>query len=193
MKFYQLAGCEPFAQYVGVTKQDDQAVDVKEAPRTVLERWREPNVEEYVGDPPSGNRKPGDYHEGAGNHFFSERARLLLASQLEDAGEFRPVHVFGREGEKFYRYWCTRLVDCLDLQRSEIRQSNPPNPNSIGWVKLPVFVEARWNGADVFRIPRDVNYEIYCSERFVDICRKHKIRGMQFSVGLHDPKPIRIR
>jgi hypothetical protein len=102
------------------------------------------------------------------------------------------VNIAGREDESFYRFWCNKLEDCLDLKRSVISNINP-KPSLIGVVKKPVFDDAKWDGRCVFRIPGDVNYLTYCCERFVDERRKHKIKGMKFCIRLFDPDPIEIR
>lgn len=193
MKFYLLGGLDSYASYMGITNADEHAISTQEAPNQKdISKWRIPLLTEYMGDPP--RKKPlrkGHYHQSAWQNYFSEFSREALTNMLETNGVFRPVKIVERE-EVFYRYWCTNVVDCLDFNRSLI--SNMHNrPDSIGVVKKPVFDETKWDGSDVFRIPRDLNHNVYCSERFVEECRKHKIKGITFGIGLFDPDPIEIR
>lgn len=193
MKFFELVGIDNFAGYVGLTTKDEDAVSRPEAPQQVETNWSAPMLYEYMGDPPRKRPfKKGHYHQAGMQHYFSTFARQMLGEFLEPVGVFRRVNIVGRDDEIFFRYWCNKVVDCLDLKRSVISNINP-KPNLIGVVKTPVFDNARWDGSNVFRVPGDGNHVVYCSERFVEECRKHKINGMKFCVGLFDPDPIEIR
>ena len=193
MQFFRLFGMDNFASYTGATPSDDAISDCDAAPVEPLHKWRTPRLMEYMGDPP--RKKPlrkGGYHQSGSAHYFTSVAREQLSSLLEQKGVFHPVKIAGRENESIDRYWLTHVVDCLDFERSVISNIHN-NPGQIGVVKVPVMDEGRWDGSDVFKIPMDTNHGFYCSERFVETCIKHKIKGMSFRIGYFDPSPIEIR
>lgn len=193
MKFYMLSGLDSYASYSGLTSKDDELLANMVAPKESEKFWQVPTLVEYMGDPP--RKKPlkkGLFHSSGSQHFYTSVARGKLAEFLEHTGVFRSVNIVGREDEQIFRYWCNKVVDCLDFKNSVIVDYNP-KPGMVGVVKKPAFDEARWDGSDIFRIPGDASHVIYCSERFVEACRQQRIKGMTFGIGYFDPDPIEIR
>jgi hypothetical protein len=190
MNFYLFTGLGAYASYEASNDPIEYIPPDPNPP--AASDWGEVTLAEYMGDPPRKKElRKGDYHSSSNAHYFSQRARDLLGSYLEDKGVFLPVTIVDRPSEKFFRYWCTNVVDCLDFERSVI--GGAKRPGSIGVVKRAVFDLLKWKGSDVFRIPDDPNLVVYCSERFVDACKQHKIKGMQFVRWLMDPDPIEIK
>lgn len=188
MDFYILSGRESYAGYCGKSEDDQQRILLQEPPDP--RQWTIPTLTEYLGNPPARPKRRGEYHSAGWAHFFSDRGIDLLGEYLEASGVCLPVRIEGR-GEQFCRYWITRVVDCLDMKRSDVR-SVADIPGSIGMIRTPVIDVGRWDGSDIFRVPGDPNVKFLATQRFVDACRIAKLKGAEFSRSMMDPNPIRI-
>lgn len=188
MDFYYLSGAEKYAGYMGFTEAEDALVNLHVPPNS--EEWIIPHLTEYLGDPPRKPLRKGDYHSSGQVHYFSERAIDCLGHVLSTSGIWLPVRIQDRV-EPFYRFWVTHKVDCLNVGESKIVNYRLiPLPNQLGVIQKPVFREDAWDGSDVFHVPGDPNNKFFVSERFVELCKKHRIKGMEFRRGYDDDHPI---
>jgi hypothetical protein len=114
---------------------------------------------------------------------FESACRGKLAS--------RPTRILDREAEHFRQVWVLNFVDCLDEAKT---MASPPGgfyKDKIGVIKRPAFDEHRWDGSDLFVVPQDPSYCLFCSETFVTQWKAAKLKGAMFSRFLMDPEAIR--
>lgn len=124
--------------------------------------------------------KLGDLHCFMGSRrLFSERA--VDALSLFSTGQLFPVELEGRD-EKFYWYWSTTVIDCLD---------NSKTKRLMHLVREPVFLEDRIGDAEVFTTPDDQKFQfhLYVTESFREKIKKAKLKGFVLRTGASDPKP----
>lgn len=126
--------------------------------------------------------------------ILSSKARNELLEILEDTGQLFPVDV---EGDPFFVYNCTRLLDICDSERCEVRYGD----NSPGgqWPKKisKIFVKPKsLDGEFLFKLnwPKPpasmvtVDYTkivppegIYATQGFADVVLAKQLKGFSFS------------
>jgi hypothetical protein len=131
------------------------------------------------GDAAKQPTKLGDFHSMNGRRVFSERA--VDALQLSSTGQLFLVELEGRD-EKFYWYWSTTIVDCLD---------NSKTKRLMHSVREPVFFEDRIGDAEVFTTPDDQKFQfhLYVTESFCEKIKRAKLKGFVLRRGASDTKP----
>ena len=132
------------------------------------------------GDAPNQPTKLGDVHCLRANaRLFSERA--VDALSLSSTGQLFPVELEGRN-EKFYWYWSTTIIDCLD---------NSKTKRLMHLVREPVFFEDRIGAAEVFTTPDDQKFQfhLYVTAAFQEKIKKAKLKGFVLRRGASDSKP----
>lgn len=150
------------------------------------------------GDPDQARRR---YEAGVGDCtvvrdfvttlVFSRKARERLASVLDATGQLFPVSV---EGDEFFIYNCTRLIDAVDREASEIRYVSGERPSQF--TRL-VFRNERVRNETLFKAnwpePKDssnsVDYStiapplsIFATQEFVGLVRESKLTGFHFKL-----------
>jgi hypothetical protein len=151
----------------------------------------EREIREYLGDPPRKPGKHGSFHKSAYSFFIRDDALPLFLRSARTSIETNVTKVTGRESEMIHQVWVTNFVDCLDLTRTSVSPKLGDMPGKIGVIKRPVFDESRWDGSDLFVVPQDPSYRLFCSEQFIEQWRAARLKGALFSQYLMDPNPIR--
>lgn len=124
----------------------------------------------------------GDLHRFNGCcRLFSERA--VDALSLAKTGHLFPVELESRS-DRFYWYWSTSMIDCLDESRTKRLMSQ---------VREPAFFEDRIGGAEIFFTPDEQNFQrvIYVTESFRAKINKSKLKGFVLKRSAFDQKPWR--
>lgn len=124
--------------------------------------------------------KLGDFHTFSGTRrLFSERAVETLS--LDQSGSLFPVELEGR-AEKFFWYWSTTIIDCLDEKNSKRLMST---------LDRPAFFEEKIGNAEIFTIPQDQKFQhdLFVTESFLDKIKKGKLKGFALHTSYFDPKP----
>ena len=126
---------------------------------------------------------------------FSEVARKLLAPQLESTGQLLP---FSIKDDKYYIYKCTRLIDAVDSQLSEIHYHPHGRPSKFLTVAFRTEISesetlfrTKWPtppdgipNIDYAKIPPPLT--IYATQEFRDKAISNGLTGFCFKpVGLH--------
>jgi hypothetical protein len=122
----------------------------------------------------------GDMHRFDGScRLFS--ARAVDALSLSQSGQLFPVELEGRT-EKFYWYWSTTVVDCLDETRST---------RLLGDLQVPAFYEDRIGDAEIFTTPNDQKFQfnLFVTESFRAKIKQAKLKGFALKRSAFDPKP----
>lgn len=104
---------------------------------------------------------------------FSKRAVDYLGSILSDNGELLPVCNNGRE---FFFFNCTKMVDCIDLEKSETVKVGK---GLVARIDGLVFVEEKLVGLKVFKI-RTLLRPLFCTQAFVDKVHQTNLQGFSF-------------
>ena len=133
------------------------------------------------GDAPKQPTKHGDYHRFYGSlRLFSERAVSEL--DLVSLGHLVPALLNDRS-EKFYWFWSSVVVDCLDEDRTQW---------SGHLVKEPAFIAARVGDAKMFTLPRDQGFQVnlwVVGDVWKERIKKARLKGMCLRKSRYDPKP----
>lgn len=137
-------------------------------------------IAEYLGDPPRKPGKHGSFHKSAYSYFVRDDALELFRGAAKGRMLSKPTTVVGRESEVFHQVWVTNFVDCLDVSNSVISPSTGKQKGKIGVIKRPAFDSSRWDGSDLFVLPQDPNYVLYCSEAFIAGWKAAKKKGIEF-------------
>ncbi len=183
MEIYMLHGGYDYMAY----KFEDTGLESKlmglQSGRVVLPSSNEVplNLEPGFGGAKSQPVKLGDVHCLFGSaRLFSERAVETL--QLERTGSLFEADLKGRS-EKFFWYWSTTIVDCLNHERT--LRSAPH------LVMEPAFHKGRVGDAEIFTVPDDqaFQFRIYVTEEFRDRIKKAKLKGFLLLRNTFDPKP----
>ena len=187
MNFFEINPRQDFASY----SVDDLGEEIVE-PRIIPPHRKVGSVlHEYLGNPPRKPGKHGDIHLSASRYFVTAKALALFAFASRDTLQSRPVTIVGREQEDIHQVWILNFVDCLDLEKTVASPSGGFYKGKIGVIKRPVFDESRWDGSDLFVIPQDPSYCLFCTENFVHQWKAARLKGALFSRFLMDPDAIR--
>jgi hypothetical protein len=148
-------------------------------------------LSEYMGLPPrSKPGRKGNFHVSAGRHFADGKALALIEKACRGRIATRPTPIEGRDAESFMQFWVLNFVDCLDRENTVASPSAGFYKAKIGVIKRAAFDERRWDGSDLFCVPEDPSYALFCTERFVADWRSEKLKGAAFSRFLFDPEAI---
>lgn len=187
MKFYEVGPRQDFAGY-WPERVDGEVGDARIPAHS---RKKEGVVNEYFGDPPTKPKKLGSFHKSAYGFFVRDDALEQFQRAARGNLITNPTTVVGRESEVFYQVWITNYVDCLDLAQTVASPSSGKAAGKIGVIKRPVFDEKRWDGSDLFVVPQDPSFCLFCSEQFVVDWQAAKKKGVVFRRFLMDPEAIR--
>jgi hypothetical protein len=185
VKFFEVAARSDHAGYW----PEEHAGEVDDLRIPKPYRGVESVVSEYLGDPPSKPRKHGSFHRSAYSGFLSEAVVDLFAEASRGRLLSSKTQIIGRDSEQFLQFWTTNFVDCLDIERTVASESRVAG--KLGVIKRPEFDESRWDGSELFVVPQDPSYCLFCSEEFVSRWKKTRKTGIVFRRFLMDPEPVR--
>jgi hypothetical protein len=169
---------------------------VSEGALFVDERITAPNrvtataLAEYLGDPPRKPGKRGDVHLSGGLYFATTDALSLIREASRGLVSDARVSISAREGSELSQLWVLYFVDCLDLAGTQAAPASGFFKGKIGTIKRPVIDASRWDGSELFVVPEDPGYKLFCTSSFVEKWQKSKLKGLAFCRYLFDPHPI---
>lgn len=111
--------------------------------------------------------------------LVSEKSKRALFHLLRNHAEFLPC--MDIKNIPYYVLNVTRLVDCIDLNNSEVSY-HPTEPGRILNIMQFRFQEDKIENVPVFKVPQDTGI-IFVRRPFVDVVIKERITG----VGVEDP------
>lgn len=136
--------------------------------------WYPPRVKLKSDSFNEGKKVPDIGHIAVGSIVLSERAVEILKKHLEPYGELLPLDV---EGETYYLYNVTKIIDALDQNKSVKRSSGIIKQAAFNPSKIPVDVE-------VFKVPETQVSLIYFNEisgeNIKTLIEKHGLVGARF-------------
>ncbi len=140
--------------------------------------WESPRLISEWPDPPP----PAEGHVRSFNDYpginlgtpaFSQRSVDYLRDLLEPNGELLPVrHSIGI----FYVYNCTRLVNCLDLDKSEYSKFKD---GQVHGIRRYAFIPEKVIDLTFFRL-RPEPLHLYCTQVVLERVKKHGLIGFVF-------------
>ena len=185
--FYEIGQRQGFASYLPTFSEGSIS-----EPRIIPPHRRKVHrLEEYLGSPPRKPGRHGDLHITDSHYFAAGAAEELIRRGCNDRLVTGRVDIEGRKQE-FTQFWVLNFVDCLDIERSDVSPASGFHRNKIGVIRRPVFDLDRWDGSDVFVIPQDPSYALYCTARFVERWKAAKLKGARFSRYLMDPEALNL-
>lgn len=167
---------EAFRWFEGIDEQNEALVKK----RNLVNRegkWTKPTLQNASEQ---GLTKPsGDFPSTIGYcHLVSEAVVRLLGGQLEKSGELLPVEIVDDDvSQDFFLFQCTRVIDCLDTERSELTYS-PIRPNKIAYIKDPVFLPNKLPHEGLFVVPEKIGGHVYVTEEIKASVKQHGLKGM---------------
>lgn len=146
--------------------------------------WCMPPVEFGATDKPL-----HDFVWGSEVPFVSKRAKQALETITGNDVQFWPIGKV--KGRDYFIFNVINLIDCLDLDRSEILYASD-EPEKVLGVRKAVFVRRRLpEDVVVFKVPQDTGI-IYSTGALVDCIREHELTGVGFEhpddVGVSGPR-----
>lgn len=162
---------DDYAGVRGVSKRDREATRFDQR----IPDSGETVVLELVRD---SDEKLGDF-PNTGLAFpkcLSGRAMAVLRSLLEPHGLIRHADL---EGLDYRLYWPTNVVDCLDIDASEIVKM----PSGHEQLITPVFHQNVADAGPVFVVPEFRTQVLFVSSAFLEIAKKAKLEGLELRLG----------
>jgi hypothetical protein len=120
---------------------------------------------------------------GLGAYCVSDKFCRVMGSLLNDYVEYLPVGDI--KGNLYYILNVVKVIDCLDIEKSDIFYSTS-EPKKILGVNQFVFKKVSIK-APIFKVPEELGC-IFVNEKFTDMVLKNNITG----VGLDEPNDIRF-
>lgn len=125
-----------------------------------------------------------DVHNVMGKaRMFSSRAVEVL--ELAQYGDLFPLDAEGRDDRRFYMFWSTCVIDCLDHERTTWVRP--------GLLRDAAFDEARLGDAAIFTVPEDQSHQFHLFIRAPAVKRikSAALTGFRIKRSRFDPKPWR--
>ena len=129
-----------------------------------------------IGWDPDMRRKPKGDFPSLLTHIpvFTSKAADVLSDLLEGSGELLPIMV---DGEEYFLYNVTRVIDALDESRSEIIRFDD---FEIMDIDVHCFFPEKIGDAAVFKIPQMVTSDVFVTDVFVDRVKSARLKGFKF-------------
>jgi hypothetical protein len=118
--------------------------------------------------------------------IVSEHLKELLEAEYPDQAQFLPVKVVGKDvGTEFFIANWLHLVDCIDLQKSEIMDTETNSEGEVEYDFDRIVIDPLKVPSDVFIFRlKYMNTTIVCDSAMKTLLRQHKITGPQFYTRL---------
>ncbi len=148
-----------------------------------VKEWNSPSIVEEPNDDGSLGLK-GDFHStwGYGGHIVSQNMVDKIGDILKKYGDLFPLNVEDRE-DKLYRYWVNKEIpfECVDKQKSKFFDNEYEESGTFKIEKL-VLKEECETDAMIFRVAGEYKKTIFVSEEFIELVKKHNLKGFKFEI-----------
>ena len=119
--------------------------------------------------------------------FVSNKAKQALETITGNDVQFWPIGKV--QGRDYFILNVVRVVDCLDLQKSDISYASDV-PQKVLGIRKAVFDRKIPGDAVIFKVPQDPS-DLYVTDALVDCVRTHQLTGAGFeypdNVGISRP------
>jgi hypothetical protein len=116
------------------------------------------------------------YLESYDNPTMDDTARQALGDGIASRGEFLPLK-FGSQTRWLFN--CTNLVAALNMDHSVVRREAAP-PYDIRELRGPLFFKPEVLKDEWVFLPAERPYEIFVTDKFVNVVEEHKLSGFNF-------------
>jgi len=185
------------SKYAGLTEADEnnhdlfQFAPIPTWPKKLPPKseWQPLELVVFEGEGSDRRRTAGlgDFIGACPAHVISEKAADALSDLWERYGELYPVLVKGYS-DKFYVFYPTNVVDCLDYERSAYKGQGSERARFDVLLEFVFFEEAVGDNI-IFTLPDHPHDKIYVTETFKERVKKAKLKGLQLDKKFFDPKP----
>jgi hypothetical protein len=148
--------------------------------KSELAVWKKPRIQISAKSKPLKNVLTGSFQAP----FVSEKFKQAIQPVCGSSAEFLPLTAL--KNTSFYVFNVVEVVDCLDIEKSEIVYS-PSFPDRIMRVDRFIFHPGVLRPIAVFKIPQDLD-RIFVTQPFIEAARRNRITG----IGFDDPADIRL-
>jgi len=129
-------------------------------------------------DPDTRSFPKGDYPSLIPNvPIFSHRALLALRDLLDANGDIFPVVI---EGEEYYFFSVTRVINALDQLASEIVRFD--DSSEILNIRSHSFFRKKLSGAIIFTVPQASDMDVFVTDAFVKRVHAAGLKGFWFPI-----------
>jgi len=151
------------------------------------EPWNPPILKEDKLGKKRSKRK-GDLHSVYSNFntlLFSQKAVDRIGDILKKYGVLLPFEVEDRE-DKLYRFWVTieKPLKCMDIEKSIFHTSPTPwdeeKSQKIHSIDKLLLNNECEDDDIIFRIKDIMTNPIFVTEVFIELIKKHKLKGFSF-------------
>lgn len=108
---------------------------------------------------------------------FSEYASQVLNDILANNGEILPLDC-GNKDAIYYAYNVTKVVDALDLEKSEIKYFK--DSTKVMRIVHYAFKPEKLHNVYIFRLPQMPLMYVFVTDDFVDVVTRNKLTGFAF-------------
>lgn len=141
-----------------------------------IEEWQPLKVTVFFDDELETQLPPGDFPSlFADVPALSQRAVQVLGPLIEGNGQLLPLQC--AEGEYFILN-VTKVVDAIDERQSEIVRF--PDGKKVLDIKRFVFVPAKLQNVDIFKLPQQPLGQVFVTDGFVKAVRDAALVGINF-------------
>ena len=145
-------------------------------------------LEEKFGDLKAVGTK-ADFHSSlllpkpVPTYLMSQNMVNKLGDVLAGCGVLYPVNILGRH-QPFYRFECTRVIDCLDYEKSSYKNIRLSFLKRRIGIRKPVFINSKIENEYLFSIPKTSLSMVFATEAFKELVVANRITGVKLKA--HD-------
>lgn len=141
-----------------------------------IEEWQPLRAKVFFDDELETQLPPGDFPSlFADEPALSQRAVQVLRPLIEGNGQLLPLQCTGGE---YFILNVTNVVDALDERQSEIVRF--PDGKRVLDIKRFVFVPAKLQNVDIFKLPQQPLGRVFVTDGFVKTVRDAGLVGINF-------------
>lgn len=114
-------------------------------------------------------------------NLLSENTVNKIGDILKKYGMLFPLIIDDRKEEgTFYFYWVTHEIDCVDWDKSIVKNATKSNKSYQHIEKLHID-PSKYDGSPIFRVKGDYDSTIFVTEEFVNTISEFGLKGFLFN------------
>lgn len=174
MKYFYWRESDEYAIFEAKEEAKDDMLDYWRL-TSYIENWKPPELQECMDFVKKPRKRPDFLSTTSFSHLVSKQV-IECVDEFNKTGHLLPVKTENKE-EEYFLYVCTNIVDCLDIEKSEVKYS-VNNSKQIVLVFKSSFIEDKVKGHHLFTIPQCKNTHIFISEFLVEKIKQSKLKGL---------------
>ena len=176
MKIYELLAKPDNYDPLVLPRYEDYTIDdtLDGTPR--LQNWTALKMR-YYSEFEGKDLPKGDFPAFSLVPIFPPHTVKALSDLIEGMGELLPINVSGRP---FYMFNVTKVLDCLDHDKSEINSFYEGGVKRIISIDKYIFHEECIGQVPIFKIPESLEGYVFVTQVFVDRVNEIGLKGFRF-------------